>query len=168
MGIAPVIMPMLTDATNLTTFEEPTIVNTTLLKKALAPPVNIRNFFKPSKPAVTEKTTLGNSKNMGVTSTHKCESKYFETRAFCKPPNDAKNKTNSMKGTASMSENNKRPSESSFNQIGIKRCKRQGSILNSLNTSTVERKRCPICKKIFGVTTNNKEVNDHIDSCLIK
>ena len=187
LGIAPVIVPMLTDKSCLALIEDSTPVNVRLLKKAFNPPVTIKTFFKPSsKPndpeipsAKTDSSNdqisvIPNDKSLSIeqdpqisktssTGNTKTTSECFITK-FSKSSDKARNSEkdgNKLKRTA----------ESSLTQRNSsKRCKKQGNILSSLQNSSRQRetRECPICKLIFSPAANNKEINDHMDSCLIE
>ena len=187
MGIAPVIMPMLTDKSSMATIEDSTPVNSRLLKKALSPPITIKNFFKPSSKTSDPESLTGkaecSSNACNVSSTDKSVHVEEDTQASYELGSDEKVETTSHFFVTSMSKlsnNNgknisknesklKRAAESNLTRKdSAKRCKKQGNIFNSLQNSNWQRRECPICKTTFSPTTNNKEINDHMDNCLIK
>ena len=175
------LMPMLTDKSNPATIEDSTPVNSRLLKKATNPPVTIKNFFKPSSKAseseiLTDKAecsgnkTSLNSNNQPAAAeedesepkmTANATNQYFGTSTS----KSSGREKNSAKGGSKL----KRAAESSLTRKdSAKRYKKQGNILSSLQNSNRQRKECPICNIRFSPTANNKDINDHMDKCLIK
>ena len=179
-------MPMLTDNSCSATIEDSTPVCSKFLKKALSPPVTIRNFFKPSskkndpKVCIKKAECSKDSSSVGIND----ESVVVEdSQAFtcgsepCSSSGSSNNttslyfiKTQLDKGNNSLKSGTKlkRAAESSLTRKNsAKRCKKQGNILNSIQNSS-QRRECPICNITFSPTANNKEINDHMDSCLIE
>lgn len=180
-------MPMLTDKSSIATIEDSTPVNSRLLKKALTPPITIKNFFKPSSKAVDPESLTGkaecSSNECSLTSIDKSVHVEKDTRTSCEPGSSKKVEITSHFFVTSMpksSNNNeknisknesklKRAAESNLTRRdSAKRCKKQGNIFNSFQNSNWQRRECPICKTTFSPTTNNKEINDHMDTCLIE
>ena len=175
---------MLTDKANLATVEDSTAVNVRLLKKALTPPITITNFFKPSSktndPGVStvenDCSTIyakfndnlndqsivleeAETSSCGTASQNrKTASPYFVNQSKTKSSTKCESKL-------------KRAAEDNLSRKdSAKRCKKQGNILSSLKNSSrqQEKRECPICKITFGATASNKEINDHMDDCLIE
>jgi hypothetical protein len=179
-------MPMLTDKSNSATIEDSTPVNNRLLKKALSPPITIKNFFKPSSkasdPCVLEAKAECSSDSTTPSLNDKPVFVEEDTQTSCESESTKNTKTTSQYFVKSMSKSNdkgnnsaksgtklKRTAESSLTRKdSAKRCKKQGNILSSLQNSNRQRKECPICQVTFSATANNKEINDHMDSCLIE
>jgi hypothetical protein len=175
-----VIVPLLADKTNSATIEDSTPVNGRLLKKAMSPPITIKNFFKPaskaSEPEIRTERAECSGKTSSLISNEKSvvedyrnsdefnpntTSQYFGTNKATSSGKDKKN----LKGGSKL----KRAAESSLTRKdSAKRCKKQGNILSSLQSSNRQRKECPICNITFSPTANNKEINDHMDGCLIE
>lgn len=190
MGIAPVIMPMLTDKSSMATIEDSTPVNSRLLKKALSPPITIKSFFKPSCKASDPEGSAGKAEGSSNTCSFSLVDKSVDVdqldksaETTCESGSINKAETTShlsMTSTMSKLRNNgknkskgetklKRAAESILTRPdSVKRCKKQGNILNSLQNSNWQRRECPICKTIFSPTANNQEINDHMDNCLIE
>lgn len=180
------IMPMLTDKSKPATIEDSTPVNSRLLKKALSPPITIKNFFKPSSkasdPEIFTAKAECSSDNTSLSSNDKSVLDEEDTRTSCESESTKNIKKGSQFFVTSMSKSSdkgklsakgetklKRAAESSLTRKdSAKRCKKQGNILSSLQNSNQQRRECPICKITFSATANNKEINDHMDSCLIE
>ena len=180
-------MPMLTDKSSMATIEDSAPVNSRLLKKALSPPVTIKSFFKPSCKASDPEGSAGKAEGSSNTCSFSSIDKSVdvdksaETTCESGSTNKAE-KTSHLSLTSTMSKlkNNgknksigetklKRAAESILTRTdSAKRCKKQGSILNSLQNLNWQRRECPICKVIFSPTATNQEINDHMDNCLIE
>lgn len=220
LGISPVIIATITDKPTLAMIENSTPVNARLLRKALSPPVTIRNFFKPcskfNETKIMKKMTTdtGNcqadtrnddktgtlTKSTEKLSNHELhESSSFKNRDTTHTDKDTthtddkdtthtddKDTTHTDKNTeckrtptVSDSKPNDKCKKTTLKRAAQenlprkdsgKRCKKQGSILQSFHNSTRshESRRCPICNSPFSPTLTNQEINDHMDNCLIE
>ena len=189
------IIATITDKPTLAMIENSTPVNERLLRKALSPPITIRNFFKPCAKSNETKTmkkmttdtgncqadTCNDDKTCTITESTEKRSNHgqHETPSF---KNGDTDKNTQCKRTPSVSDSKpndkckkattlKRAAQENLpRKDSGKRCKKQGSILQSFQNSahSHESKRCPICNLPLSPTLTNQEINDHMDNCLIE
>ena len=143
--------------TSISITEPVTLVNQACLKKAITPPVTIKNFFKPAK--------------MPTAEAHEGRSK--ESEVGC---TDSKTGSNGIETKSRKIGKQKRSlPESNGNRSAGKRAKQSSiaSLFTKGNGS--ERKEgakrtreCPVCSIEFESSSSNTDINKHIDSCLIE
>ena len=187
LGIVPVIIPNVADKSTVITVEPFSSVDLRLLKKALSPPVTIKNFFRPCP---SENNTSKALQSSGLSS--QSEKTVDSTERLISDPgqstlpgstngipqgNSSSGKKsvvlgNTLKIRAKQDATLKRPAEDSLQRTdSMKRCKKQGSILTAFqNSSRLAQTpmQCPICKTSFSPSASNKAINEHMDNCLIK
>ena len=142
--------------TSISITEPVTPVNQACLKKAITPPVTIKNFFKPAKMPTAEAQERSKESEVGCT--------------------DSKTLSNGIETKSHKSGKQKRPlPESNGNRSKVKRAKQSSiaSLFTKGNGS--ERKEgakrtreCPVCSIEFESSSSNTDINKHIDSCLIE
>ena len=151
-----------THVTSISITEPVTPVNQTCLKKAITPPVTIKNFFKPAKVPPSE----AHRGRCNDTPAEKSE-------VVC---SGSKTLSNGIETKSHKIGKQKRPlPESIGNRSKVKRAKQSSiaSLFTKGNGS--ERKEgakrtreCPVCSIEFESSSSNIDINKHIDSCLIE